>query len=167
MIHQWKGLYEYYNMETEKFEFFSKKFEIDKIEFCPYPEKRNRPGFVNISPTLVIDKSMERSLRVLQHGNRIIWYFSKKFEIDKIEFCPYPKCPYPKKINRPSFVNISPSLVIDTLMEWSSRVLHHGNTEMWKFSKKFEIDEIEFCPYPEFPYAEKRNCPGFVNISPT
>ena len=33
--------------------------------------------------------------------------------------------------------------------------------------KKFEIDEIEFCPYIEFPYAEKKNRPGFVNISPT
>ena len=52
-------------------------------------------------------------------------------------------------------------------MEWSSRVLHHGNPEMWKIFKKFEIDEIEFCPYPEFPYAEKKNRPGFVNISPT
>ena len=52
-------------------------------------------------------------------------------------------------------------------MEWSSRVLHHGNPEMWKFFKKFEFDKIEFCPYPEFLYAEKKNRPGFVNISPT
>ena len=29
-------------------------------------------------------------------------------------------------------------------MEWSLRVLHHGIPEMWKFFKKFEIDEIEF-----------------------
>ena len=41
-------------------------------------------------------------------------------------------------------------------MERSLRVLHHGNPEMWKFFKKFEIDEIEFCPYLEFPYAEKK-----------
>ena len=41
-------------------------------------------------------------------------------------------------------------------MEWSSRVLHHGNPEMWNFFKKFEIDKIEFCLYPEFPYAEKK-----------
>ena len=41
-------------------------------------------------------------------------------------------------------------------MEWSSRVLHHGNPEMWNFFKKFEIDKVEFCPYPEFPYAEKK-----------
>ena len=63
-------------METQKCEFF-KNFEIAKIEFCPYPEfpyaeKRNRPGFVNISPTLVIATSTERSSRVLQHGNQKI-----------------------------------------------------------------------------------------------
>ena len=56
-------------METQKCENF-KKFEIDEIELCPYPEfsyaeKRNRPGFVNISPTLVIDTSTERSSQVL------------------------------------------------------------------------------------------------------
>ena len=34
------------------------------LSVCPYPEKRNHPGFVNISPTLVIDTSMERSSRV-------------------------------------------------------------------------------------------------------
>ena len=39
------------------------------VSVCPYPEKRNHPGFVNISPTLVIDTSMERSSRVLHHGN--------------------------------------------------------------------------------------------------
>ena len=31
--------------------------------------KRSHLSFVNISPTLVIDASMERSSRVLQHGN--------------------------------------------------------------------------------------------------
>ena len=65
-MHQWNGLHEYFTMETQKCEFFFKKLEIDEIEFCPYlefpyAEKRNRPGFVNISPTLVIDTSTERS----------------------------------------------------------------------------------------------------------
>ena len=68
-----------------------------------------------------------------------------------------------KSWNHLSFVNISPTLVIDTSMERSSRVLQHGNPDMWNFFKKFEI---EFCPYIEFPYAEKKNRPGFVNISP-
>ena len=36
---------------------------------CPYPEKRNHLIFVNISPTLVIDTSMERSSRELHPGN--------------------------------------------------------------------------------------------------
>ena len=44
-------------------------------------------------------------------------------------------------------------------MEWYSRVLHHGNPEMWIFFKKFEIDEIEFFPYSEFPYAKKKKSP--------
>ena len=39
------------------------------LSICPYPEKRNYPGFVNIGPTLVIDTSMERSSRVLQHAH--------------------------------------------------------------------------------------------------
>ena len=42
---------------------------------CPHPEKRNPLSFVNISPTLVIDTSMERSSRVLHHGNPKIWIF--------------------------------------------------------------------------------------------
>ena len=74
-------------MKTPKFDFFfffSKKFEI---EFCPYPdfpyaEKRNRPGFVDISPTLVIDTSTERFSRVLQHGNQKFDFFFFKFEIE-------------------------------------------------------------------------------------
>ena len=49
---------------------------------CPYPEKRNHPGFVNISPTLEIDTSMEMSSRVLHHGNpKIKKKIEKKFEI--------------------------------------------------------------------------------------
>ena len=64
-----------------------KKFEIVEIEFCPYPEKRNRLGFVDIShtvsPTLVINTSMERFSRVLQHEKQkiAIFFLSKKVEI--------------------------------------------------------------------------------------
>ena len=42
-----------------------------------YPEKRNHPGFVNISPTLVIDTSKGRSSWVLQHG---------KLETQEVDF---------------------------------------------------------------------------------
>ena len=101
---------------------------------CPHPEKRNPLSFVNISPTLVIDASMERFSRVLHNGNPKIWIFfqkSLKFEIWLLA----------KSWNHLSFVNISPTLVIDTSMEKSSRVLHHGNPKVWFFpSKKFEIE---------------------------
>ena len=58
------------------------------LSICPYPEKRNHHSFVNISPTLVIDTSMERSSRVLRHGNPKIFFFffSKKFEIRILTF---------------------------------------------------------------------------------
>ena len=94
------------------------------LSVCPHPEKRYHHSFVNISPTLLIDTSMERSSRVLHHGNSKIWiFFSKKFEI----------CLLTKNWNHLSFVNISPTLVIDTSMERSSRVIHHGNPKIWFF----------------------------------
>ena len=53
---------------------------VPRVSIC---REKNCPGFVNISPTLVIDTSTERSSRVLQHGNQKIWFFfSKKFEIE-------------------------------------------------------------------------------------
>ena len=50
------------------------------LSVCPYPEKRNHPRFVNNSPTVVIDTSIEKSSRVLQHGNQ---FFQKR---SKFEF---------------------------------------------------------------------------------
>ena len=100
----------------------------------PRKEVRNHLSFVNISPTLVIDTSMERSSLVLHHENpkiRISFQKSSKFEFWLLT----------KSWNHLSFVNISPTLVIDTSMERSSRVLHHGNQKNYFFfcSKKFEI----------------------------
>ena len=146
-IHRWKGLHECYNIETEKFELFSKKFEM---EFCPYPQRRNRSSFVNISPTLVIDTSMERSLRVIQNGNRKMWLFKKKkFEI---EFCPYPE-----KRNRSGFVDISPKLVTDTSMERSSWVLQHGNRKCDFIFKKV-LNWILSVPRVSIPREKKSLC---------
>ena len=165
----------------------------------PYPEKKKYRSFVNISSTLVIDTSMERSSRVLQHENPKIWFsfrnwiltyaevlkspelrqsidtkyrnyasptsgeayrdrrLTTNFELWVEIFCvptcfhmriPKPclsVCPHPEKRYHHSFVNISPTLVIDTSMERSSRVLHHGNPKIWFFfSKKFEIRNLSF-----------------------
>ena len=92
---------------------------------------------VNISPTLVIDESMERSSRGLQQGNsENLNLFSKKFEIRNLTF--------DQELKSFSFVDISPTLVIDTSMERSSRVLHHGNPKICFFLLKFEIRILTF-----------------------
>ena len=95
--------------------FFQKNW---KFEFWLSTKSWNHYSFVNISPTLVIDTSMERSSRVLHHGNPKIRFFSKKLEFWFLT----------KSWNHLSFVNISPTLVIDTSTEWSSQV----PTSPWK-----------------------------------
>ena len=118
------------------------------LSICPYPEKRNHHSFVNISPTLAINTSMERFSRVLQHGNPKIWFFfqkSSKFEFWLVTM----------SWNHLSFVNISPTLVIDISMEWSSRVLQHGNPKIWFFFFEFWL------------VLKSWNHHSFVNISPT
>ena len=120
---------------------------------CPHREKRNPLIFVNINPTLVIDASLERFLRVLHNGNRKIWFFFKKSSKFKIWLLA-------KSWNHLNFVDISPTLVIDTSMERSSRVLHNENPKIWIFflkSLKFEIWLLTKC----------WNHLSFVNISPT
>ena len=128
--------------------FFSKK--SSKFEFWLLTKSWNHLSFVNISPTLVIDTSMERSSRVLHHGNLKIWFFyfqkSLKFDFRLLT----------KSWNHLSFVNISPTLVIDISMERSSRVLHHGNLKIW-FFLKFGIRIL----------TKSWNHLSFVNISPT
>ena len=53
------------------------------VSVCLYPEKRYNLSFANISLTLVIDTSMERSSWVLKHGNR-------KFEVHEIKIASRP-----------------------------------------------------------------------------
>ena len=123
------------------------------LSVCPHPEKRYHHSFVNISPTLVIDTSMERSSRVLHHWNPKIWFFFQKSS--KFEFCLLTK-----SWNHLSFVNISPTLVIDTSMGRFSRVLYHGNPKIWFFFQK--SSKFEF-----WLLTKSWNHLSFVNISPT
>ena len=90
---------------------------------------------------------MERSSRVLHHGNPKIWFFFQKSS--KFEFWFLTK-----SWNHLSFVNISPTLVIDTSMERFSRVLHHGNPKIKNF--KFEFGLL----------TKSWNHLSFVNTSP-
>ena len=61
-------------------------YEDSNIPICPYPEKRNHLSFVNISPTLVIDTSMERFSRVLQHEKTKIRFYQEKTCLTECSF---------------------------------------------------------------------------------
>ena len=78
-------------METQKFEFFSNKFEIRILTFM---KSWNHLSFVNISPTLVNDTSIERSSRLLHHGYSKIWIFFKKVRNSYLTFDEELKLPY-------------------------------------------------------------------------
>ena len=65
--------------KPKKFLFFQKS---SKFECWLVTKSWNHLSFVNISSILVIDTSMERSSRVLQHRNQNIFFFKKV----KIEF---------------------------------------------------------------------------------
>ena len=119
------------------------------LSVCPHPEKRYHHSLVNISPTIVIDTSMERSSRVLHHGKPIFFFFfSKKFEFWLLT----------KSWNHLIFVNISPTLVIDTSMEWSSRVLHHGNPKIWFFfQKSSKLTKLNSVRTPSFRMPRKKS----------
>ena len=67
-------------------------------------------------------------------------------------------CPYPEKINHNSFVNNSPTLVIDTSMK-GLHEYYNMETPKLDFSKKFEI---EF-----WLVLNSWSHLNFVNISPT
>ena len=60
-------------METHKFEFFFFQKSL-KFEFWLVAKSWNHLSFVNISLTLVINTSMERTSRVLQHENPIFFF---------------------------------------------------------------------------------------------
>ena len=70
---------------------------------------------------------------IYRSSRNSIFYFSFKKDRNLILTCIWlvPKC-----WNHPSFINISPTIVIDTSVDRSSRVLlQHGNPKIWKRSK--------------------------------
>ena len=153
-------------METKKFDFFHKSMKLN-LDLCRRAEITLALS-IAINPTLVIDTSMERSLQVLQHGNLKIWIFFKSvrnwlnwiLSVPRVSVRREKKLPWLRQYQ--SYIS-----------NWHINEKVFMSTTAWKpnnlkkISKKFEIDKIEFCPYPEFLYPEKRNRPGFVNVSPT
>ena len=62
-------------MITQKFDFFFFFFFQKKFEFWLVTKSWNHLIFVNISPAVVIDTSMERSPQILQHRDPKISFF--------------------------------------------------------------------------------------------
>ena len=122
---------------------------------CPYPEKRNNPGFVNISLTLVIDTSMEMSPRVLQHGNSKI----KKKKIQKSSKFEFWLAT--KSWNHLSFVNISPTLVIDHQWKGIYENCSMETQKLKKNPKKLEI-RILTCDEDMHLYDDIRDASSFL-----
>ena len=114
-----------------KIGYFFKK--SSKFEFWLLTKSWNHLSFVNISPTLVIDTSMEMVFTSTTPWKpRNVKFFPKVrnwrnwiLSVPRVSIC--------REKNRPGFVNISPTLVIDTSTERSSRVLQHGNQTIWFF----------------------------------
>ena len=138
---------EYYTMETQKFDFFFQK--SSKFEYWFLTKSWNHLSFVNISPTLVIDTSMEWSSLVLHHGNPEMWFFFQKVRNWRNWILSVLRDSVCREKNLHGFVNISPTLVIDTSTERSSRVLQHGNQKKIDFflqkSSKFNSTCILTC----------------------
>ena len=112
-----------------------------RLFVCPHPEKRYHHSFVNISPTLVIDTSMERFSWVLHHGNPN--FFPKNFEIRILTFDEELKSPYLRQYQ--SYI--------------SNRYINGKvfmSTTPWKpqfFSKKFRNSNFDFWRRAEITLA--------------
>ena len=117
------------------------RIPIPCLSVCPHPEKRYHHSFVNISPTLVIDTSMERSSRVLHHGNPKMWFFFQKvrnwrnwiLSVHRVSVCREKKSPWLHQYQ--SYIS-----------NWYVNGKVFTSTTTWEpknlifFSEKFEIE---------------------------
>ena len=120
LIHQWKGLHEYYSMETQKFE----KVRNSNFDLCWIAEI-TLASLISVVHWQLIHQWKGLHKYCTMENQKFDFFLQKKF---KIEFWLVLT-----SWNYISFVNISPTLVIYTSMERSSRVLQHahGNPRMW------------------------------------
>ena len=126
------------------------------VSVCPYPEKINHPSFFNISPTVIIDTSMERYSQLLPTAwkakNLIFFNFKKRSKLN-FDLCPSVRT----SRNHLSFVNISSTAVVNTSMERYSQVLQHGIPKIgFSFQRRSKLN-FDLC----------WNHLSFINISTT
>ena len=113
------------------------------LSVCPYPEKRYHHSFVNISPTLVIDASIEWSSRVLQHGNPEMWNFFQKvrnwrnwiLSVHRVSVCREKKSPWLREYQ--SYIS---NWHVNGKVFTSTTAWEPKNLIFFFFSKKFEIE---------------------------
>ena len=139
-------------METRKFDFFqnSSKFEFWLLT------KRWYHSFVNISPTLVIDTSMERSSRVLHHGNPKIWFFSKKFEIQILTFDEELKSPLLRQYQ--SYISnwCINGMVFTSTTPWKPRnVKFFQKVRNWRNWILSVLDRVSVCREKKSPWLRQ------------
>ena len=121
-------------MATPKFDFFFQKSWKSKIWLLT--KKWNHPSFVNISPTLVIDTSMESFARVPTTSckPKNLIYFSKKVWNSKFYLW-----------QRAEITLASSISVLHWLLIHQWKGLHEYYTiktqKMWKIFKKFKITQ--------------------------
>ena len=124
----------------------------------------------------LVETSMDRylHLRVLQHGNTKIWFpFQKNIEIEFwLAFWLMPKC-----WNHHSFVDISPTAVIDTSMNLYSQVIKEGNLKILlripdlppvslKATTNFELWVEIFLCADMFPYEDSKTVSVCLSVCP-
>ena len=122
------------------------------VSVCPYPEKRYHHSFVNISPTLVIDTSMERSSRVLHHANPKIWFFFffKKVRNSKFVF------------RRRAEITLASSISVH-ISNWYINGMVITSTTPWKpkkceiFSKSSKLTKLNSVRTPSFRMPRKKS----------
>ena len=68
-----ESLHEYYSMETQKFDFFLKSSKLN-FDLC-WRTEITLASSISVLRWVVYDTWLERSSRVLQHGNLKIWFY--------------------------------------------------------------------------------------------
>ena len=104
-----------------------------KFKFWLVTKSWNPPGFVNISPTLVIDASMETSSRVLRHGNKKKFaIFFKKVWNSNFDLC------WIAEITLALSISVIHWQLIHQSKGLHEYLLQHGNPKIWLFFKKVQ-----------------------------
>ena len=147
--HQWKALYEYYNMGTEKLNFFKKvrnwRNWILSVPWVSVPREKKSPWLRQYQSYISnwYINAMERFSRVATTTwklKNLIFFFFKHWRMWILSI---PRVSAHREKKSPWLCQYQsyPTLAIDSSKKRSLRVLQHGSQKIWFFfQKKFEIE---------------------------